>query len=114
MIRIKRGKNAKNRRKKILKQTRGFKASGHCLYSSGRQKLLKSQIQNYNHRKNRKRVNRQLWIIRLNAFLHIYNFKYSEFLRDLKFNQIQLNRKILSQLILYDRKNIFKLLKNYD
>lgn len=114
MIRVKRGKNAKNRRKKILKQTRGFKSSGHSLYSSGRQKLLKSKILNYNHRKNRKRVNRQLWIIRLNAFLRIYNLKYSQFFRQLKLNQIQLNRKILSQLILYDRKNIFKLLKNYD
>nr|YP_009472679.1 ribosomal protein L20 [Codium arenicola]ARO74386.1 ribosomal protein L20 [Codium arenicola] len=114
MIRVKRGKNAKNRRKKILKQTRGFKGSGHRLYSSGRQKLLKSKILNYNHRKVRKRVNRQLWIIRLNAFLRIYNSNYSQFIRQIKLNQMQLNRKILSQLILYDRQNIFKLLKNYD
>nr|QHD45091.1 50S ribosomal protein L20 [Codium fragile] len=114
MIRIKRGKNAKNRRQSILKQASGFKGSSHRLYSVGRQKLLKSQIFSYNHRKLRKRSIRQLWIIRLNAFLRISNLTYSQFINQMKLKQIQLNRKIFAQLTLYDQKNLLNFIKKND
>nr|YP_009519257.1 ribosomal protein L20 [Codium arabicum]AYC65237.1 ribosomal protein L20 [Codium arabicum] len=102
MIRIKRGKNAKTKRKKILNQTKSFQGSSNKLYSSGRQTLLKANVYNYTHRKLRKRLNRQLWIIRLNAFLNKSNLNYNFFIYKLKFKNIQLNRKICSQLILFD------------
>jgi len=102
MVRLKRGKIARQRRKKILQASQKFRGAGHRLYRLAKQRKLKSEIMQYQHRKLRKRLLRKLWIIRLNSILNIENQKYSQWIHLKLMNQSKLNRKSLSQLYLYD------------
>nr|YP_009306314.1 ribosomal protein L20 [Derbesia sp. WEST4838]AOP19218.1 ribosomal protein L20 [Derbesia sp. WEST4838] len=103
MNRIKRGHKVKKKRKQILTKVRGFRGAPNRLYRIAKQQLVKSEVNKYKHRKERKRELRQLWILRLNAFLKLYNQTYSPFIYQLKRKNIQLNRKILSQLSIYEK-----------
>ncbi len=109
MVRIKRGFIAKNRRKKILKLTKGFRGASQALRRDANQKLLKAASNNYQHRKYLKRNMRQLWISRINATVQLKNWNYHSFIWYCKTQQNLLNRKILAQLAIYDSQSFLTL-----
>nr|QCI09111.1 ribosomal protein L20 [Inkyuleea mariana] len=102
MTRVKRGNVARKRRKKILKLAKGFKGSHSNLFRTAKQQVFKSLRYCYVGRKNKKRDYRRLWIMRINAAVHLYDMTYSQFMYGLKKTNIALNRKMLAQLAIID------------
>lgn len=102
MTRVKRGNIARVRRKKILKLAKGFTGSHSSLFRTAKQQVMKALRYSYAGRKNKKRLYRRLWIVRINAAARSYNISYSKFIFNLKANKIGLNRKVLSQLAILD------------
>ncbi len=101
-MRIKRGVNAAKKRRKILKQAKGYWGAKSKLYRVARQAVMKSQMYAYVGRKNKKRDFRQLWIARINAAARMNGLSYSKFMYGLKKNGIDLNRKVLADLAVND------------
>ena len=101
-MRIKRGVNAVKKRRKILKQAKGYWGAKSKLYRVARQAVMKSQMYAYVGRKNKKRDFRQLWIARINAAARQNGLSYSKFMYGLKKNGIDLNRKVLADLAVND------------
>ncbi len=96
-MRVKRGTTAHKRHKKLIAQTKGM---SHVRRSSARQAnqaVLKALSYQYRDRRNGKRDFRALWITRINAGLP-EEVSYSKFIHGLKTNDIELDRKILSEL----------------
>nr|YP_009455787.1 50S ribosomal protein L20 [Dictyopteris divaricata]YP_010205293.1 50S ribosomal protein L20 [Grateloupia livida]AQZ25004.1 50S ribosomal protein L20 [Dictyopteris divaricata]UAV85862.1 50S ribosomal protein L20 [Grateloupia livida] len=104
MVRVKRGNIARKRRNKILKRAKGFFGAHSNSFRIANQQVLKSLRYEYVGRKTKKRVFRQLWIIRINAAVKKYDLCYSQFIFKLKQASILLNRKMLSQLAILDPK----------
>jgi len=88
----------RQRRKKWLKAAKGFWGGKHRLYKTARIAVMKSWLSAYRERKRKKRVFRALWITRINAALKREGMKYSEFIYNLKKNNIELDRKSLAAL----------------
>ena len=101
-MRIKRGVNAVKKRRKILKQAKGYWGAKSKLYRVARQAVMKSQMYAYVGRKNKKRDFRQLWVARNNAAARQNGLSYSKFMYGLKKNGIDLNRKVLADLAVND------------
>lgn len=101
-MRIKRGVNAIKKRRKILKQAKGYWGAKSKLYRVARQPVMKSQMYAYVGRKNKKRDFRKLWIARINAAARMNGLSYSKFMYGLKKNGIDLNRKVLADLAVND------------
>lgn len=102
MARVKRGNIARKRRKKILEITKGFRGSSSRLYRTAQQKTLKALTNSYIGRKLKKREFAKIWITRLNAGVRYFGLNYSNFQNQLKISKILLNKKVCSQLALYD------------
>nr|YP_009130515.1 50S ribosomal protein L20 [Bryopsis plumosa]AJF21951.1 ribosomal protein L20 [Codium decorticatum]CEO91045.1 50S ribosomal protein L20 [Bryopsis plumosa] len=107
MVRIKRGFIAKNRRKKILKITKGYRGASKTLRRDANQKAVKALFNSYRHRKNLKRNMRQLWISRINAIVRLRNWNYHSFIWNCRTKNYYLNRKVLAQLAVYDKESFF-------
>lgn len=107
MIRIKRGSVARNRKKKILNNRKGFPVFSSTIFRIANQKDLKSKSLAYDSRKKRKRLIRSLWINRINSSTKLNGLSFSKFINFCKNSKIQLNRKTLSQLMIYDSKSFF-------
>jgi large subunit ribosomal protein L20 len=103
MTRVKRGSVARNRRKKILKMTEGFRGSSSTLFRMANQQNMKALRYAYRGRNERKRQIRSLWISRINAAAREYGLTYSELIHKLKVANIALNRKTISQLAIRDQ-----------
>jgi len=88
----------RKRRKKWLKAAKGFWGGKHRLYKSARLAVMKAWLSAYRERKRKKRVFRALWIIRINAALRTEGLKYSQFIYQLKKNNILLDRKTLAAI----------------
>ena len=101
MSRVKRGNVAKKRRKKVLSYTKGFKSSNSRLFRVAHQQYLKGLSNSYVGRKQRKRLFRRMWVVRINAMTRQSNTSYSRFVSSLKRASIGLNRKILANLCIY-------------
>ena len=101
-MRIKRGVNAVKKRRKILKQAKGYFGAKSKLYRVARQAVMKSQNYAYVGRKQKKRDFRSLWITRINAAARLNGLNYSKFMSGLKKNGIDLNRKVLADLAVND------------
>ena len=101
-MRIKRGVNAVKKRRKILKQAKGYFGAKSKLYRVARQAVMKSQNYSYVGRKLKKRDFRSLWITRINAAARLNGLNYSKFMSGLKKNGIDLNRKVLADLAVND------------
>ncbi|MDR3214851.1 MAG: 50S ribosomal protein L20 [Bacilli bacterium] len=104
MPRVKGGNVARNRRKKILKLAKGYFGSKHTLYRTANEQVMKSLQYAYRDRKQRKRDFRKLWIARINAAARMYNISYSKLMYGLKCAQVDLNRKMLSEIAIHDNK----------
>lgn len=101
-MRIKRGVNAVKKRRKILKQAKGYRGAKSKLYRIARQAVMKSGNYAYVGRKLKKRDFRSLWIARINAAARLNGLSYSKFMYGLKKNGIDLNRKVLADLAVND------------
>ncbi len=107
MVRIKGGVRTHRRHKKVLKLAKGYWMTRHKQFKKAKEAVLHAGEYAFKGRKLRKRDFRQLWIIRMNAALRNLGTKYSVFIKKLKDNKIQLDRKILSQLAV-EHPEVFK------
>ncbi|HOO22808.1 MAG TPA: 50S ribosomal protein L20 [Clostridia bacterium] len=101
-MRIKRAVNAVKKRRKILKRAKGYFGSKSKLYRIARQAVMKSGQYAYVGRKLKKRDFRKLWIARINAGARMNDLSYSRLMHGLKLANIDLNRKVLSELAISD------------
>lgn len=102
MPRTKGGIVTRRRHKKILKLAKGYFGSKHTLYKTANAQVMKSLSYAYNDRKRKKRDFRRLWIARINAGARINDLSYSKLMHGLKLANIEVNRKMLSELAIYD------------
>lgn len=98
MARVKGGAVSKNRRRKVLKQAKGYFGSKHRLYKTAQEQLFHSGAYAYRDRKQNKRNFRRLWITRINAACRMNDISYSKFMNGLSIAGIEVNRKMLSEL----------------
>ena len=103
MTRVKRGNVARKSRNKILELNRGYRGSHSTLFRTANQRTLKALTSSYDGRRKKKRDFRQLWIKRINGAVRtLGSVTYSIFMHKMKKNQVNLNRKMLSQLVILD------------
>jgi len=98
MPRVKRGPRKARRRKKILKQAKGYWGAKHRLYRTAKEAVERALVYSYRDRRNRKRDFRRLWIVRINAAASQYGLSYSKFIHGLKKLNIEINRKMLADM----------------
>lgn len=103
-MRIKRAVNAVKKRRKILKQAKGYRGAKSKLYRVAREQVMKSGMYAYIGRKQKKRDFRALWITRINVACRLNDISYSRFIAGLKSKNITLNRKVLADLAVRDPK----------
>ena len=103
-MRIKRSVNALKKRRKIMKQAKGYYAAKHSLYRVAKQQVLKSGYYAYVGRKQKKRDFRSLWITRINAGARQNGLSYSKLMYGLKEANVNLNRKVLAEIAVSDEK----------
>ena len=98
MPRVKRGKIALKRREKVLKYTKGFKWGRKSKERAAKEALLHAWTHAFRDRRVKKRTARALWQIQLNAAVRQEGLNYSKFMHGLKIANIELDRKVLSEL----------------
>ena len=98
MTRVKRGTISLKRRRKILKQTKGYKWGRKSKERAAKEALLHAGLHSFQDRRKKKRVFRKLWQIRINAAVRKHGLSYSVFINKLKKANIALDRKILADL----------------
>ena len=111
MARVTKSLIAKKRHKKVLNATKGHYGARSRLYKTAKQSNIKSLQYAFRDRKNRKRAFRNLWITRINAATRESGTSYSKFINALEKNQIRLNRKILADLSVNDKKVFQEIIK---
>ena len=104
MTRVKGGTVARARRKKVLDQAKGYFGSKHRLYKTAHEQVMHSGTYAYRDRKNKKRDFRKLWITRINAACRMNEISYSKFISGLNKANIEINRKMLSEIAIDDPK----------
>src|SRR6201991_4262843 len=102
MPRVKRGVTARARHKKILALAKGFRGRRKNVFRIAKQAVMKAGQYAYRDRRTKKRVFRQLWIARINAATRGLGLTYSKFIAGLKKAQIELDRKVLSDMAIHD------------
>ena len=102
MPRTKGGVVSRRRRNRILKLAKGYFGSKHRLYRTAKEQLLHSWDYAYRDRRNKKRDFRKLWITRINAAAHQCGISYSKLMHGLKVANVNINRKMLSELAIHD------------
>ena len=100
---------AKQRRKRILKRAKGFFGWRKNQIREGRHAAERAMAYAYRDRKTRKRDFRRLWITRINAAARLNGLSYSHFINGLKKAQIDIDRKMLADLAVYDEQGFAKL-----
>ena len=109
MARVKKGVNAHKRHKKVLKQAKGFFGQRSKNFRAANPAVMRSLRSAYIGRKNKKREYRRLWIARINAAARANGISYSRLMDGLKKSGIDLNRKMLSEMAIYDAKSFAEL-----
>ena len=102
MVRIKRGNVARKRRKKILSMASGYRGAHSTLFRVANQQVMKDLRYSYIGRKQKKRIFRRIWISRINAASRFNGITYSQLINKFKKSNIDLNRKMLSQIAILD------------
>ena len=110
-MRIKRSVNALKKRRKILKQAKGYFGAKSKLYRTAREQVMKSGQYAYVGRKLKKRNFRSLWITRINAGCHQNDISYSRFIDGLKKANVSLNRKVLADMAVREPDTFAKLVE---
>ena len=103
MTRVKGGTIARARRKKVLKEAKGYFGSKHRLYKTAHEQLMHSGQYAFRDRRQNKRNFRKLWIARINAACREAEISYSKFINGLNKAGVTVNRKMLSELAIDNR-----------
>ena len=111
MVRVKRGNVARKRRKKILSLASGYRGAHSVLFRVANQQVMKALRYSYVDRKQKKRIFRRIWISRINAASRLNDLSYSQFIHKIKQSNIDLNRKMLSQIAILDASTFKSLLE---
>jgi len=111
MARVKGGTVTRARRKKILKRASGYFGSKHLLFKTAKEQVMHSLRYAYIDRRKLKRDYRKLWIRRINAACRLNDISYSKFMFGLKAANVNINRKMLSELAINDPKAFADLVK---
>jgi large subunit ribosomal protein L20 len=98
MPRIKRGKTVRRKHKKIKAQVKGYIKSRRASVKRAKEAIYRAGRYSYRDRRTKKRDMRRRWIVKINAGLSDKDLRYSEFIKKLKDNKIELDRKILADL----------------
>ena len=109
MSRVKRGVAKHARHKRVLKLVKGYRASYSKLYRVAKQQTLRSGAYAFAHRRKKKGDFRKLWITRINAAARMNDISYSRLMDGLKKSGIEINRKMLSEMAIYDAEGFAKL-----
>ena len=111
MTRVKGGTVSRARRKKVLNRAKGYFGSKHRLYKTAQEQLMHSGVYSFNDRKKNKGNFRKLWITRINAACRMNNISYSKFIDGLNKAEVEINRKMLSELAIQDMNEFNKLVE---
>jgi len=104
MARVKRAKNSRKNHKKVLKLAKGYYGGKSKLYKTANESVIRALRNAYVGRKNKKRDYRSLWIARINAAARMNDMSYSKFMNGLKIAEVNINRKMLSEIAINDSK----------
>lgn len=102
MARVKGGINAKKRHNRTLKLAKGYRGARSKQYRIAKQSVMRALTSAYAGRKQKKRQFRQLWIARINAAARMNGLSYSKFMYGLKLAEVNVNRKMLSEMAISD------------
>ena len=102
MPRIKRGVVARRKHKKVLKKAKGYYGARSRVFRVAKQAVIKAGQYAYRDRRTKKRDMRALWIVRISAACKSLDISYSKFIHGLKVLEIDLNRKMLSEIAIHD------------
>jgi large subunit ribosomal protein L20 len=101
-MRVKRGFKARRRRQKVLKLAKGFRGGRGKLFRTAKNAVDKALTYSYRDRRQKKRDFRRLWNVRINAAARMNGLNYSKLIHGLKKSNVELDRKILADLAVYD------------
>ena len=102
MARIKGGLNAKKKHNRVLKLAKGYRGARSKQYRVATQSVMRALTSSFAGRKEKKRQFRRLWIARINAAARMNGLSYSKFMYGLKLANVDLNRKMLSEMAISD------------
>ena len=102
MARVKGGLNPKKRHNRVLKLAKGYRGARSKQYRIAKQSVMRALTSSFAGRKERKRQFRQLWIARINAAARMNGLSYSKFMYGLKLAEVEVNRKMLSEMAIND------------
>ncbi|MFI3119280.1 MAG: 50S ribosomal protein L20, partial [Methylococcaceae bacterium] len=102
MPRVKRGVTARARHKKVLKQAKGYYGARSRVYRVAKQAVIKAGQYAYRDRKQKKRMFRALWIVRINAAARLSGMSYSRFINGLTKANVKIDRKVLADIAVRD------------
>jgi large subunit ribosomal protein L20 len=102
MSRVKRSITARKKRRKVLDQAKGYRATKNSSYKRAKEQVQRSLQYAYRDRRVRKREFRRLWIVRINAGARENGLSYNQFMHGLQLANIELDRKILADLAVTD------------
>ena len=102
MARVKRGVTTHARHQKVIKAAKGYYGARKNLFTVATQAVEKASQYSYRDRRNKKRNFRGLWIQRINAGSRMYGLNYSKFMNGLKLAGIDIDRKILADIAVYE------------
>ena len=111
MARIKGGLNAKKKHNRVLKLAKGYRGARSKQYRIAKQTVMRSRALAYAGRKQKKRQMRRLWIARINAAARMNGLSYSRLMYGLKVAGVEINRKMLADMAVYDRDGFAKLVE---
>ena len=103
MPRVKRGVTDRARHKKVLALAKGYRGRRKNVYRVAKQAVMKAGQYAYRDRRQRKRQFRQLWIVRINAGARENGLSYSKFMNGLKKAAIEIDRKVLADLAVFEK-----------
>ena len=102
MSRVRHAVSTRKRRKKVLKQAKGYRGVASKRYRSAKQQLMRSGQFAYRDRRTRKRDFRRLWVVRINAAARQNGLPYGRFIHGLTIAGIELDRKVLADIAVRD------------
>lgn len=102
VVRVKRGSQKNKKHKKVLKEAKGYYSSGRKHYRAAKEQIYQALSSAYRDRKNKKRNFRRLWITRINAAARSNGISYNSFINGLRKANVEINRKMLSELAVDD------------
>ena len=100
------------RHRKIVKLAKGYRGSRNSNFKTAKDAVEKGMLYAYRDRRQKKRMFRKLWIMRINAAVRIHGMSYSKFISSLKDNKIEINRKSLAHMAVHEPEAFSALIKN--